>query len=171
MLWNLLAAIPSDAAEIAEADLRAFVKYRSGSLPGAGDDTTALPGYVLAMISETVSERLAADIAREIDLRRWRAGNDFDFAGALYQVTLRGPHWTLFDHLLARIPDKIPRRLIDLSAATCGRWRSAGPTSARSHCICRSCCNALAASCRSFKASGKARRSSGSPAYSIFMPR
>lgn len=72
-LWKLLSILPSQAAEAVHADLEEFVEYRSGrsfahtSKPRERDPSD-LPGYVLAMIDESVSLRLARHISREVDL-------------------------------------------------------------------------------------------------------
>ena len=103
--WALLSSLPSDAAETADAEIQRFVEYRGKS---SDEKVNDLPGYVLAMISTTASGRIAGAIAREIDLRlrydreHHRTGG-VDFAKLLYQVTLRGPHESIFDHLLPRI--------------------------------------------------------------------
>jgi hypothetical protein len=121
-LWRLLSEIPSEACDAADPDLQEFVAYRSGrSKVLLSDDEKRddddLPGYVLSMVSDTVSYRLAADIARQVDLNRHRSRLDhdsFDFAEPLYQVMLRGPNIAIFDHLLARIPEKRDRTLLVL---------------------------------------------------------
>lgn len=107
MLWELLSRIPARAAEAAEADLQEFVEFRAGQTGLVDDDVNDLPGYVLAMISPDVTERLAADIARQVDLNihRTKGHHDFDFTDTLYQITLRDPGQAIYDHLLARITD------------------------------------------------------------------
>jgi hypothetical protein len=111
-LLEFLSDIPSGAAEAADADLQDFVERHCGRSKRDVDD---LPGYVLAMISDDVSYRLAADIAREIDLdlrRKRLADPAHDFAAALYQVMLRGPNRRIFDHLVPRMVDDDDRKLV-----------------------------------------------------------
>jgi hypothetical protein len=128
-LWKLLSHMPQPALEACHADLQEFVELLSAA-PADGKDDKAerdtndlaedvndLPEYVLAMVSEKVSERLARHIAREVDLKRRRArarNSQFDFAVQLYQVTLRGPSEKIFDHLIPRIDDDLDRRLVAL---------------------------------------------------------
>lgn len=117
MLWHLISFIPSPAAEAADADLQEFVAYRSTHASQEMDkakDASNVPQYVLAMVSDYVSYRLAAEIARQVDLNRHRArlDNDLDFAEPLYQVMLRGPNPAIFDHLLARVIETRDRELL-----------------------------------------------------------
>jgi|GEM_PF-2670348 len=100
MGFKLLSALPPEAAETANAEIQRFVEYRGDESPND------LPGYVLAMISTSASGRISGAIAREVDLHlrhERREGRAGDFAKWLYQVTLRGPHESIFDHLLPRI--------------------------------------------------------------------
>ncbi|MFP5245332.1 MAG: hypothetical protein ACLGH0_01465, partial [Thermoanaerobaculia bacterium] len=113
ILWLLLSAIPAKAAEAADADVQEFVEQRSTATAG-DEDVNDLPGYVLAMVSDTFSFRLASDIARQVDLnlRRIRLDDkDFDAAIPLYQVMLRGPHSAIFEHLLPRMRERRDRDL------------------------------------------------------------
>lgn len=108
--WKLLSSLPPGASESADAEIQRFVEYRGW---GEGD----LPGYVLARISPFASGRIAGAIAREIDLnlRRERRGEKHaDLAKSLHQVMLRGPHESIFDHLLPRIRDKRDRDIVRL---------------------------------------------------------
>jgi len=109
VMFKLLSSLPADAAETADAEVQRFVEYR-------GDESVNdLPGYVLAMISTTASGRIAGAIAREIDLHlRYERRNAApgDFAKWLYQVTLRGPHESIFDHLLPRIRGDADRQKV-----------------------------------------------------------
>jgi hypothetical protein len=78
------------------------------------------------MISTTISDRLAGTIAREIDLhlRSDRShAHAGDFARLLYQVTLRGPHESIFDHLLPRIRDEHKRATVSLFRRHIARLR------------------------------------------------
>jgi MFS family permease len=112
LVWRLLSSLPPDAAETADAEIQRFVEYRGKSNDESVDD---LPGYVLAMISTTASGRIAGAIARAIDLHlrfERRQGRTADFAKLLYQVTLRGPHESIFDHLLPRIRHERDRKTI-----------------------------------------------------------
>lgn len=121
-LWRLLSEIPWDACEAADPDLHEFVAYRSGrpevvNAPRDKQNDDDLPGYVLSLVSDNVSYRLAADIARQVDLDRRRdelENKPSGFANQLYQVMLRGPNIAIFDHLLARIPEPRDRKLLDL---------------------------------------------------------
>ena len=123
LAWELLSSLPAEAADPADAEIQRFVEFRGES----GDATaTALPGYVLAMISTTISDRIAGSIAREVDLHlrsdrsQAHAG---DFARLLYQVTLRGPHESIFDHLLPRIRDEHERATVSLFRRHVARLR------------------------------------------------
>jgi hypothetical protein len=113
LAWKLLSSIPAKAAETADLEIQRFTEYRGRQSrgDGKGDD---LPGYVLAMISPAASSRIAGAIAREMDLnrRRERGQPHADFAKSLYQVTLRGPHESIFDHLLPRIAEDNDRALV-----------------------------------------------------------
>ncbi len=118
-IWDLLARLPAGAGEAADPDIQRFVEYRgrrtrSGDVEETVED---LPGYVLAMISREASDRIAGAIAREIDLnlRHDRDRNPrADFAEPLYQVILRGPHESIFDHLLPRIVGEQDRKMVRL---------------------------------------------------------
>ncbi len=92
VVWDILSSLPAGAAE---ADL---------------------PGYVLAMISPTASERIAGAISREIDLnlRHDRRYQRADLARSLYQVLLHGPHEAIFDHLLPRLRKEKYRQMVML---------------------------------------------------------
>jgi hypothetical protein len=99
--WQLLATLPPLAAESADPEIQRFVEY-------CGWKNGDLPGYVLAMISPAASGRIAGAIAREIDLnlqRERRGGRSVDLAKSLHHVMLRGPHPSIFDHLLPRVSD------------------------------------------------------------------
>jgi hypothetical protein len=119
-VWDLLVSLPSEAAESADPDIQRFVEYRGKRRRGEGnvdemhDD---LPGHVLAMISREASDRIAGAIAREIDLnlRHDRELNDkADFAEPLYQVMVRGPHESIFDHLMPRVTRPLDRLMVEL---------------------------------------------------------
>lgn len=109
-MWDLLATLNPDAAEAADPDIQRFVEYRGRRYRADGkveeEAVEDLPGYVLAMISRETSDRIAGAIAREIDLnlRHVRDSEpDADFAEPLYQVMQRGPHESIFHHLMPRI--------------------------------------------------------------------
>lgn len=109
LVWNLLSSIPADAADAVDAEIQRFTEYRGRQGRETGDDD--LPGYVLAMIAPMASSRIAGAIAREADLNRRR--DPQDFAKALYQVIMRGPHESIFDHLLPRLDeDDSDRQLV-----------------------------------------------------------
>ncbi len=102
IVWALLSSLPAGAAEAADADIQRFVENR----PPA--DSAHLPGHVLAMISPVASGRIAGAIAREIDLNLQHEdayGRHPDIARSLHQVMLRGPHESIFDHLLPRVAE------------------------------------------------------------------
>jgi hypothetical protein len=128
-LWKLLADLPSEPARAADADLQDFVEHCG---VGSSTDRVAhphddLPGYVLAMIDDSASERIAAAIAREIDLnvRHDRINTPgFDFAATLYQVTLRGPHEAIFDHLFPRMESPLDRDVVLLFRKHVARVRA-----------------------------------------------
>jgi hypothetical protein len=107
-LMKVLSNIHSDAANAVDSDLQDFLRHRSrrsGQQENLGESND-LPPYVLAMISETVSYRLATEIAREADLsfRRARLSNpDFDLAALLYHVMLHGPDRAIYYHLIPRM--------------------------------------------------------------------
>lgn len=114
LAWNVLSSIPAKAAEVADLEIQRFAEYRgrqSREDGGGGDD---LPGYVLAMISPIASSRIAGAIAREMDLnlRHDREQPNADFTKSLYQVMLRGPHESIFDHLLPRVREESDRELV-----------------------------------------------------------
>jgi hypothetical protein len=115
-VWRLLSVLPPDAAQTADVEIQRFVEYRGGRTgePGRRDPTDDLPGYVLAMIDPAATHRIAGGIAREIDLRRRREQRTTKsgFARILYQVTLRGPHESIFDHLLPRVENADARRIV-----------------------------------------------------------
>src|ERR1044071_9729426 len=117
-VWDILSSLPAGAAEAADPDIQRFVEYRgrkSRATTERRDDVDDLPGYVLAMISPTASGRIAGAIAREIELNRLherKRDEKFDFAKALCQVMLRGPHESIFDHLLPRIHDRPDRDMV-----------------------------------------------------------
>lgn len=115
-VWKLLSSLPADAAEAGDVEIQRFVDYRGPQRRGGGEGVDDLPGYVLAMISEDASSRIAAAIAREIDLnlRHERGHPTADFAKSLYQVLLRGPHEWIFDHLLPRVTTEADRGLVML---------------------------------------------------------
>ena len=120
LLRALLASLPADAAASIDADLQDFVA-ECGARPEPSQNRTPdrneLPGHVLAMIDSTSSPRIAATVAREIELslRRARLANpDFEFAKLLYQVILRGPDASIFDHLLPRLDNRTDRELVAL---------------------------------------------------------
>lgn len=96
LVWNVLSTLPAPAAATADVEVQRFVEYR-----GARGEARELPDYVLAKISADASRRIAGPIAREIDLSLRR--DERDLAGTLHQVMLRGPHESIFDHLLPRI--------------------------------------------------------------------
>lgn len=117
VVWDILASLPAGAAEAAAPDIQRFVEYRGRrrrAVHDPGDHADDLPGYVLAMISPTVSEWIARGIAREIDLNlrhdRYHIGVS-DVARPLYQVLLHGPHEAIFDHLLPRLDPPEDRRI------------------------------------------------------------
>ncbi|HEV7484299.1 MAG TPA: hypothetical protein VGQ65_01360 [Thermoanaerobaculia bacterium] len=128
-LWKLLADLPSEPARAADADLQDFVEHcgvasSTDRLPHPHDD---LPGYVLAMIDDSASARIAAAIAREIDLniRHDRINTPrFDFAATLYQVTLRGPHEAIFEHLFPRMESPLDRDVVLLFRKHVARVRA-----------------------------------------------
>jgi hypothetical protein len=119
-VWDLLAKLPAEAAEAADPDIQRFVEYRGRKGHGEGsvhESVEDLPGYVLAMISREASDRIAGAIAREIDLNlRHDRDKDpnADFAEPLYQVMLRGPHESIFDHLMPRIERDHDRQMVAL---------------------------------------------------------
>jgi hypothetical protein len=122
--WKLLSTLPAEAADIADAEIQRFVEFRGES----DEPANRLPRYVLAMISTTSSDRIAGTIAREVDLH-WRSDRSQphhrgDFAQLLYQVTVRGPHERIFDHLLPRIRDEHKRATISLFRRHVARLRS-----------------------------------------------
>ncbi|MEA2337547.1 MAG: hypothetical protein QOE82_1554, partial [Thermoanaerobaculia bacterium] len=111
-VWELLSSLPAGAAATADAEVQRFVEYRGRS---SDERVNNLPRYVLAMISTSAAGRIAGAIAREIDLNlRHERKRDphADFAKALHQVTLRGPHESIFDHLLPRISDPDDRAMV-----------------------------------------------------------
>ncbi|HWS71331.1 MAG TPA: hypothetical protein VN605_04425, partial [Thermoanaerobaculia bacterium] len=118
-VWDLLAALPPEAAGAADADLEDFVDHcgrrnRSSTSKRQVED---LPGHVLAMISDAPSDGIAAAIAREMDLNRrheWERDQGFDLGTLLYQVMLRGPDKSVFEHLLPRVDDPNDRALVKL---------------------------------------------------------
>ncbi|HKR65343.1 MAG TPA: hypothetical protein VJZ00_16545, partial [Thermoanaerobaculia bacterium] len=113
---DLLSALPPRTAEAADADLQEFLEH-CGRIDETAPRIEDLPGYVLAMISDRPSSRIADAIAREIDLnlQHWRNKNpQFDFGKLLYQVMLRGPHEVIFDHLLPRLESSEDRRIVAL---------------------------------------------------------
>lgn len=118
--WDFLALLPPEAVEAAEPDINRFVEYRGRrkrSEAGAYDDGDDLPGHVLAMISPKASDRIAGAIAREIDLnlRHDRARDtNSDFGESLYQVMLREPTPSIFDHLMPRIEGSGDRQMVAL---------------------------------------------------------
>lgn len=127
--WVLLSALPAEAADAADMEIQRFVEYRerkTGADRKTGED---LPGYVLAMISPVASGRIAGAIAREIDLKlrsdRGKAGADC--AKTLYQVMLRGPHESIFDHLLPRLDDPDERSVVLLFRRHVGNVRRSSP--------------------------------------------
>lgn len=117
-LWHLISKIPAAAGEAVDSDLQQFVSYRGMHVTEEEQSSFCdLPQYVLAMVSDYSSYRLAADVARQVDLRRHRARlqpSEFDFAEPLYQIMLRGPHQSIFNHLLARIAEPRDRELLTL---------------------------------------------------------
>jgi hypothetical protein len=112
--WKTLSSLPPGAAQAADPDIQRFVEYRGRKkrtdADAGGAPVEDLAGYVLAMISPDASSRIAGGIAREIDLNLRHAGQRC--AEILYQVMLRGPHESIFDHLLPRINDRRNRDLI-----------------------------------------------------------
>lgn len=135
MLWELLSRIPPRAADAAEGDIQEFVEFRTSHFGDtdheqATGDVDDLPGYVLAMVSDQVSDRLAGDIARQVLLNLHRAKHhpDFDFADPLYQILLRNPGTTIFDHLLAQIPEHGYRTFLLLFREHVTRVHAALPT-------------------------------------------
>lgn len=118
-IWDLVIAIPPEAAGAADADLQDFVDHcgrRGRREARPAHRAEDLPGHILAMVSDSPSSKIADAIAREIDLTRQheRHGrdDDFDFAAILYQVTLRGPDASVFDHLMPRVDDARDRELV-----------------------------------------------------------
>ena len=116
-VWKLLSMLPADAAQTADVELQRFVEYRGRSGDPGNDNrhpTDDLPGYVLAMIDPAASRRIAGGVAREIDLRRRQdhGREGADLARTLYQVTLRGPHESIFDHLLPRVIETDAREVV-----------------------------------------------------------
>lgn len=110
LAWELLSSLPAEAADAADMEIQRFVEYRGRA---AGED---LPGHVLAMISPVSSGRIAGAIAREIDLnlRHERGHDSADCAKSLYQVMLRGPHESIFEHLLPRVSSEQERSTVML---------------------------------------------------------
>ncbi|MFL6246388.1 MAG: hypothetical protein ACJ74H_10220 [Thermoanaerobaculia bacterium] len=119
-VWDLLAKLPPQVAEAADPDIQRFVEYRGRRRRAEGnvqESVEDLPGYVLAMISRETSDRIAGGIAREIDLnlRHDRdADPQSDFAEPLYEVMMRGPHESIFDHLMPRICAERDRKMVAL---------------------------------------------------------
>jgi hypothetical protein len=122
--WTLLASLPPDAAKTADAEVQRFVEYRGNRSDESVHD---LPGYVLAKISTNTSGQIAGAIARTIDLhQRYERENRRlpDLAKLLYQVTLRGPHESIFDHLLPRLSDDGDRKTVLLFRRHVARVRA-----------------------------------------------
>ncbi len=123
LAWELLSSLPAEAADPADAEIQRFIEFRGES---SDESASLLPGYVLAMISTKASDRMAGSIAREVDLHlRSERSNVHagDFARLLYQVTLRDPHESIFDHLLPRIRDKHSRATVSLFRRHVARLR------------------------------------------------
>jgi hypothetical protein len=113
---KLVSELPSRAAAAADPDLQEFLEYcgRKSAEEGAAH-VQALPGHVLAMVSDKLSDRIADAIAREIDLnlRYGETQAEFDLGELLYQVVLRGPNKSIFSRLLPRV-DRKHRKIVAL---------------------------------------------------------
>lgn len=113
---ELMADLPSRAAQAADPDLQDFFEHCSRRIGEEKEPRQELPGHVLAMISDTPSSRIADAIAREIDLNvlygEQRGG--CDLGKVLYQVALRGPSVSIFSRLLPRMHSERHRRIAEL---------------------------------------------------------